>query len=113
MQQQLPFRQFQKPVRQAEARCRTVEDDTLDSDRALLRGSAQSGVILAVDVEDDEGRAAGVMLLRLAEKGLQDRGDRAGFTAAGIAQDRDMTAEELVQTNFDVVVLEHHRLADR
>lgn len=69
-------------------------------------------MILAIDVEDDEGGAAGVMFLRLAEEGLQDRGDRAGLTAAGIAQDGDMTAEELVQPDLDVIVLEHHRLAD-
>ncbi|CLP82730.1 Uncharacterised protein [Mycobacterium tuberculosis] len=85
----------------------------MDADAAVFCQRRKRLVILAIHVEDDKRRSASVMFVRFAEKGLQDRGDRAGFTAAGIAQDRDMTAEELVQTNFDVVVLEHHRLADR
>ena len=53
-------------------------------------------MILAVDIEDDERRAAGVMFLWLAEKGLQDRCDRAGLAAAGVAQHGDMAAEKLI-----------------
>lgn len=34
------------------------------------------------------------------------------LAAAGVAEHRDVTAEEVVQSNFYAIVVEHHRLAD-
>ena len=57
-------------------------------------------------------RAAGVMFVRLVEQRLQDRRNRAGLPAASVTQDGNVATEELVQTDFDVIVLKNHRLAD-
>ncbi|MNR28613.1 hypothetical protein D3C85_1459430 [compost metagenome] len=50
-----------------------------------------------------------MVLISLLEQRLQDCGDRAGLAAARVAQNGDVATEEIVETDFDVVVFEHDR----
>ena len=78
-----------------------------------LRQLAERRTVLTVDVQEKERGTSREELISLLEQRLQQGRHRARLAAAGVAQNSGVAAEELIDSDFDGVVLEDNRRADR
>jgi hypothetical protein len=53
-----------------------------------------------------------MVLIGLFKQSLQDGCYRAGFPAAGVAENGDVAAEKVVDTNLYAIIFEHYGLAN-